>query len=84
MGLSRRRSVQSVVEEFQETKRRHMRDDISPDREETFLLWNVVNRYYPEKGRPAGARAITLFLSHANGFSKEVSSVTFLNTKECI
>lgn len=75
----RRAGVQSIAEGFEETRRRITRGKPAADVEEGYLLWNVVNRYYPKKSRPASAKGITLFLSHANGFSKEVSSITLLH-----
>ena len=37
------------------------------------VLWNAVNRYYlSDARRPEGAKAITLIVTHAGGFHKEV------------
>lgn len=69
----RRRSVQDVVEIFRETRLKYRQGGLnSPDLQEGYLLWNVVNRYYPKEKKPAGRKGVTLFLSHANGFHKEV------------
>ena len=67
--------VQSIAEELKESKRRyHAMGDTAPDEKEGEVLWNVVNRFWPnDLHAKQGSKGITLFLSHANGFSKEVS-----------
>lgn len=77
------RSVEGIIKKLEKVKRQHMEDKTEPDLDEEYLVWNAVNRYYPKKRRPAGARGITLFLSHANGFSKEVSILSQLKIILC-
>lgn len=68
----KRLTVQKVADEFQAVRHKYHYEGPPPDPEEPYLLWNCINRYYPKANRPAGAKGVTLFLSHANGFSKEV------------
>ena len=73
--IERRRSVQDVAELFRDSRLQYRQGKLSePNTREEDLLWNVVNRYYPTKRKPEGKKGVTLFLSHANGFHKEVSS----------
>jgi hypothetical protein len=68
----RKRNAQQVATEILERQELFIQGKLGGERSEK-LLWNCVNRYIKraEVG-PDGKKGLTLFLAHANGFSKEV------------
>jgi len=74
-GLRERRAFSGVREEMLEVKKRYLRGELSGGDERQH--WVCVNRYVrnrlEEKGWE-GRKRLTLFLTHGNGFGKEVST----------
>ena len=77
-GLRERRAFSRVREEMLEVKKRYLRGELSGKDERQY--WVCVNRYVrnrlEEKGRE-GRKRLTLFLTHGNGFGKEVSTAEY-------
>ena len=77
-GLQERRAFSRVREEMLEVKKKYLRGELSKGDERQY--WVCVNRYVrnqlEEKGWE-GRKRLTLFLTHGNGFGKEVSRAEY-------
>jgi len=78
-GLRERRAFSTVRDEMLEVKKKYLRGELSGGDERQY--WICVNRYVrnrlEDKGWE-GRKRLTLFLTHGNGFGKEVSTTEYL------
>jgi hypothetical protein len=65
----KKRNIQRLATEMRERQELFVQGRLCGERSEK-LLWNCVNRY--AKRAPDGKKGLTLFLTHAVGFPKEV------------
>ncbi|KAH8112353.1 Alpha/beta hydrolase family-domain-containing protein [Phellopilus nigrolimitatus] len=68
----RKARAQEVTEYILSVKKRQSNGEITPDERENRLLWNCVNRYARKDRTPKSKKSITLLLTHANGFPREI------------
>jgi hypothetical protein len=71
----KKRRLPGVIEEVRTFKEKQSWGGFTPNDGEQRVLWNCVNRYQRKAAPPQRAKRATLFLTHANGFPKEVSEV---------
>jgi len=67
----RKRNIQQTAAQIRELQALYDQGKFGEERSEK-LLWNCVNRYARRRVRSYGKSGLTLLLTHANGFPKEV------------
>ena len=77
-GLQERGAFSRVREEMLEVKKKYLRGELSGRDERQY--WVCVNRYVRNRleEEREGRKRLTLFLTHGNGFGKEVSTTEHL------